>query len=123
MPGALFSKILELFVTRIVFSIVAAICSLVLVADSAFLFHSHSSVLCKQSRDCQNSLDRIRAEQDILLCQQKIGCENQLERTGAESENLLCDPDTSCQTQQVHVAQIILGSFVLLVRLILSIIP
>ena len=108
---------------RAVFSIVAAICSLVLVADSAFLFHSHSSVLCKQSRDCQNNLDRIIGEQENLLCQQKIGCENQLERTGAESENLLCDPDTSCQTQQVHVAQIILGSFVLLVRLTLSIIP
>ena len=107
---------------RAVFSIVAAICSLVLVADSAFLFHSHSSVLCKQSRDCQNNLDRIIGEQENLLCQQKIGCENQLERTGAESENLLCDPDTSCQTQQVHVAQIILGSFVLLVRQTLSII-
>ena len=107
---------------RAVFSIVAAICSLVLVADSAFLFHSHSSVLCKQSQDCQNSLDRIRADQENLLCQQKIGCENQLERTAAEPGSLLCEPDTSCQSQQVHVAQIILGSFVLLVRQTLSII-
>ena len=122
MPGALFSKILELFVTRIVFSIVAAICSLALVADSAFLFHSHSSVLCKQSQDCQNNLDRIKAEQESPLCQQKIGCEL-VERTAAEPGSLLCEPDTSCQSQQVHVAQIILGSFVLLVRLILSIIP
>ena len=108
---------------RAVFSIVAAICSLVLVADSAFLFHSHSSVLCKQSRDCQNNLERIRAEQENLLCQQKIGCGNQLERTAAEPESLLCEQNNSCQIQQVHVAQIILGSFVLLVRLILSIIP
>ena len=108
---------------RAVFSLVAAICSLVLVADSAFLFHSHSSVLCKRSRDCQNNLERIKAEQENLLCQQKIGCEVKLERTGAEPESLLCEQDTSCQSQQVHVAQIILGSFVLLVRHTLSIIP
>ena len=120
MPGAVFSKILELFLPRAVFSIVASICSLVLVADSAFLFHSHSSVLCKQSRDCQNNLERIRAEQENLLCQQKVGCE--LERTGAEQESLLCEQDNSCQSQQVHVAQIILGSFVLLVRHTLSIV-
>ena len=107
---------------RAVFSIVAAICSLVLVADSAFLFHSHSSVLCKQSRDCQSNLERIIAEQESLLCQQKIGCEHQLERTAAELESLLCEQDTSCQSQQVHVAQIILGSFVLLVRHTLSIV-